>query len=259
MRFAAKGEKGTGVIWVRVHREIIIFLFVLFSFSAGAETYQSDQYGDIPPDVKIPKHTLIPSEYGRYKFIGSTFYVEGNIDPYLADMLIERLRDISQPQITLAVLNSFGGDIHAAVQIAKAIRAYGLATLVPASGTCASACVTVFMGGVKRKAARSSVFLEHGVRAGEASMRTHYKQRVKREGEVGGHKLWAEWEAEARANTDLMFTHKEELGASPELRKKYMSLPHESNYFERGNPMRIVDWRMNAVEAKDYNIVTELF
>jgi len=54
-------------------------------------------------------------------------------------------------QIKLVYLNSPGGMVYEAYKIAEIIRAAGLSTVVDAGrASCASACTTVFVGGVRR-------------------------------------------------------------------------------------------------------------
>mgnify|MGYP006080514591 FL=1 len=71
-------------------------------------------------------------------------------------------------------LNSLGGSLNEALRIGEFIRSNGLATHIPNDATCASACVTIFAGGVIRTAhssanigihMASAVFNDHFVNA----------------------------------------------------------------------------------------------
>lgn len=70
--------------------------------------------------------------------------VEGDLD---------RLRSLLQKNGNLRIdLNSGGGSLGEALELGAFIRSNGLVTHIPKGATCASACVTIFAGGLIRTA-----------------------------------------------------------------------------------------------------------
>jgi len=55
-----------------------------------------------------------------------------------------------QAKRAVVLFDSPGGSVPAAIQIGKAIRLEGFATVVPEGSTCASACALAWLGGVAR-------------------------------------------------------------------------------------------------------------
>jgi len=68
---------------------------------------------------------------------------------------------------TVSIGNSPGGDTGESLLLAQMIRNGGMATTV--SGACASACVTVFSGGVLRSITGSGALYVHSARTFESS------------------------------------------------------------------------------------------
>lgn len=77
-------------------------------------------------------------------------YFQGEIDrPNLRDFR----NAIRAHDITLLILESPGGRIYSALDLAGQIRARGIDTLIPPRAECASACAFLFMAGTRRQAA----------------------------------------------------------------------------------------------------------
>ena len=57
---------------------------------------------------------------------------------------------LAQAPTALVVLTGPGGRVVPALAIGREIRAYGLQTLVPAGGSCASACALIWLAGTRR-------------------------------------------------------------------------------------------------------------
>ena len=75
------------------------------------------------------------------------------------------------------LLNSPGGRVGEALQIAELVRSRKLTTHLPANATCASACVLIFAGGVVRTADRSARI---GVHMGSGLLNDEAIQRIRR-------------------------------------------------------------------------------
>jgi hypothetical protein len=84
------------------------------------------------------------------KQVGSTLLMSGRIEEGDADKVINLLQSNRRLQLHL---DSNGGSVVEALEIGEALQRYGITTHLPNGSTCASACVTIFAGGVIRTAA----------------------------------------------------------------------------------------------------------
>lgn len=84
-------------------------------------------------------------------------YVYGSIDP----ALVERVITQDPIEIKRLELNSGGGKLRAAIEIAEFVRKNNLETYVGRYQLCASACTVIFQAGVKRIAHETAVFMYH--------------------------------------------------------------------------------------------------
>jgi hypothetical protein len=107
-------------------------------------------------------------------------------------------------------LNSPGGSLGEALKIGSFIRTSGLATHIPKSATCASACVTIFAGGLIRTAHPDSNI---GIHMASAVFNDRFVQ--------GMEAVISEYGTEATPYVVAMF---EELAASAMLRQVYFIL-----------------------------------
>ncbi len=77
---------------------------------------------------------------------GDVLRVAGDITPRLADRIITDLDE--NPDVRVLAIDSPGGRLDAAIEIADAVRARGLDIHVPSA--CASACLTILVAGNRR-------------------------------------------------------------------------------------------------------------
>lgn len=97
----------------------------------------------------------LPTVYlteGRERFV-----IRGEITPSLA----AHINALPADRLKLVQLDSVGGDVSAAISIARRIRSVGGHTYVGPRGKCFSSCGVVFLGGVRRVAASDALFLLH--------------------------------------------------------------------------------------------------
>lgn len=80
----------------------------------------------------------------------STVRISGEITPEVANSFASVLK--SRPGVKAVNLNSPGGRVFPALEIARTINAGGLATSVPAGDECHSACALIFLAGKERVA-----------------------------------------------------------------------------------------------------------
>jgi hypothetical protein len=82
---------------------------------------------------------------------GTELWLKGHIVPGDQIKFHELIDNVGPGRISTVHLNSPGGDIYSAGEIARLIRTAGLTTVVDASRhMCASSCTIIFAGGVKR-------------------------------------------------------------------------------------------------------------
>lgn len=83
--------------------------------------------------------------------------IEGMLSPDLPGRLAEVLKQ--HPKIAEIHINSGGGDMTAALEAGKIVRASkGVATRIQAGSTCAEACALLFLGGVPRMVDEGGTF-----------------------------------------------------------------------------------------------------
>lgn len=98
-----------------------------------------------------------PASLGRG---AERFVIRGEITPSLA----AHVEALPASRLRFVELDSVGGDVSAAISIARRIRSVGGHTYIGPRGKCFSSCGVVFQGGVRRTAAPDSLFLLHYAR-----------------------------------------------------------------------------------------------
>lgn len=83
------------------------------------------------------------------------------INEPITPVLRDRLLASRQAPFDMVLLDSPGGDVTAAIDLAKVIRARNATTHVGENGRCFSACTVLYQSGVRRTAAPSALFLLH--------------------------------------------------------------------------------------------------
>ena len=91
----------------------------------------------------------------------SVFYIDGVIDKDLWFNFYDRVK---LGKIRTVELNSVGGYVIYAEEIAKLIRERRITTKVRNGAICLSACVLIFQSGIRRIAHKTAVFMIHSVK-----------------------------------------------------------------------------------------------
>lgn len=188
---------------------------------------------------------------------GTTLFVEGQADRDIYDYLK------MDPSINRIEFNSYGGmELHSEI-IAREIRKRHITTSVREGARCASMCALLYQAGEKREAHETAWFGYHG----QQIIRLHQEYQVRcievgnkakkmREQECRSFEV--NWIAQCRERTDIYHGLIEEFGASPSLYSDFKSRPHDPDWAEDGNCATVMPWKMQAIEAVKYNIVTDL-
>lgn len=194
----------------------------------------------------VQEPALIP----KCRVENSVFYLEGLIT---AEMVFEI--KVLYPYITAIELNSYGGLVKDAYELAQLIRERGLVTRVRAGARCASACTLLFQAGVRREAHPEVKFLYHGARLGSEWLINwlDFRYQFGRERAL---KFLAQEFSAVEAETAYFFNQLIDYGLDPEFIRWYRSQPEEPNWFERGNFTRTVDVILSAHQLQSWGVVT---
>lgn len=185
---------------------------------------------------------------------GEDFFLDGAVDAFL----IHELKNSPEPVKNL-YLNSYGGQVQFAFEVAKYIRAQGINTFLRAGAVCESACTLVFQAGKRRVADRHSELMYHGVRDPHLSQ----KHREEIRSCLASPRPSCMEPIERRRDelmelTQMLFDSYEHYGASPKLSDIYWAQEKDPNWWKQGNYIQLVDWRITGEEARMYNVATEL-
>lgn len=194
---------------------------------------------------------------------GDILIVEGRIESHIYDYF--SMEAAALKKVKVIELNSFGGNLEWAMEIAKKIQGMKVTTRLSAGHFCASACVFLFAAGAQREAAPDIWFGVHGARLGVGNIIQFRELCYHRddEGQIhytpeneGCQPFVSDWYERASQATDGAFSFMEQNGVSRSLRETYMEMPDEPNWVERNNVLRKPDWMMTMPEAIQHRLVT---
>ena len=161
------------------------------------------------------------AEEQRFRIEGETLFYNTDIvegDDGEDDITWEDVEKIetllSENEIKLLNINSGGGYLSAASYLADLVIDYDLDTNV--SGTCESACTTVFLGGNKRTVDRGSWLGFHQSYWGAEAIENYYKE-MKKEKEWSTPFEFASWmhdDTQSEILTDLEYLIEREVSAA---------------------------------------------
>lgn len=186
---------------------------------------------------------------------GSTLWVDGGIDPNL----IDELRIYNEKPIKTIYLNSGGGKVEDAFELANFIRENKITTIVRKQAVCASACTMLFQAGVHRVAHRTARFMFHSAR--HLLISSSQQKEIIRCLKAPSDQCLQVIDEKKQGlleTTHEMFDLYEEYGATPQLRQDYFSMPEEQVWWTSGNYVGLIDWWLTAQTLIQYNVVTDL-
>jgi hypothetical protein len=190
-----------------------------------------------------------PSLQPKCQVQGDTLFWDGEVDGYL----LTEIRDYHQ-NIKRIELNSYGGKLEDAFEIAEFIRSAQIATNVRKGARCASACTLIFQAGSKRTAHPLSRFLYHGPRIMEFGM-DNWREFCQLKGRELCRENIAEHIFSTKKDTERLFAAYIRYDMSPKFLEEYKRLPIDPHWFERGNFTRTQDWILSAAQLVKYNII----
>lgn len=231
------------------------FLFIYFlSFSLNAAATQPEYDSAIDSicgNFYALSPTPEPSMQPKCQVVGKTLYWDGAIDGYLLSEIKSYHRDIRKLE-----LNSYGGRLEDAIEIAVFVRNAGISTNVRKGARCASACTLIYQAGVRRTAYPLTRFLYHGARIMESGIE-NWKEYCELKGRELCREKIAEHILSTKADNERFFSYYLKFDMNPRFIEEYKALPIDPHWFERGNFTRNQDWILSAAQLVKYNIVQE--
>jgi hypothetical protein len=195
---------------------------------------------------------------------GDTLIIEGRIDSHIYDYIqYEAPRVVA---VRVIELNSLGGNVEWALEIARRIKELGKTTLLRSQHYCASACAFVFAAGRERLAAEDTWIGIHGARLGPGYT-TNFEglcfvglegRSVFEPHKTGCREFLNHWYDVTLASTNEAFDMMESNGVSPDLRQTYFAMPDDPAWPAQMNALRKPDWPISAADAARYNLVTRV-
>lgn len=186
-----------------------------------------------------------------------TLYIHGKIDSHIYEFLAREYKALKD--VDVIELDSLGGNAQWGIDAAKKIASLKKITRLSWGSRCASACVYLFAAGVKREADAGTRLGIHGVRL-QAGYAVEFQSACLSEEKSGCKAFLERWYSLARAATDEAFGDMEANGVSTSLRETYYNMPDlsEAEWVEELNVLRKPDWPLNAEDAVQYGLVTEV-
>jgi len=195
---------------------------------------------------------------------GDTLVIEGRIDSHIYDYLQYEAQRVAA--VRVIELDSLGGNVEWALEIARRIKELGKTTLLTSQHYCASACAFIFAAGRERVAAEDTWIGIHGARLGPGY--TSNFQGLCFEDLDGGavfeprktgcRQFLDRWYEVTLTRTNEAFAAMEGNGVSPDLRNTYFAMPDDPEWPAQMNAIRKPDWPLSATDAVKYNLVTKV-
>ena len=110
----------------------------------------------------------------------SVMYINGIIGQEHKNSICKNLRKHKnickkRSEIKYLVLDSPGGDMQIAYNIALMVRFSDIITVIPKNGICASACTVIFQAAKERHASKNSSLLYHGTNIDTKVMEAYFE------------------------------------------------------------------------------------
>lgn len=206
----------------------------------------------------------------RCRKIGSTLFVDGQIDNYLYEEIKHwnspyYYRRAQAKELKTISLNSRGGlmfsssnHLEDSVDIMDIIEEKGINTQVLEGKVCKSACVPVFSAGKVRRAQAGALFMVHSPRFSVHALISLQKECGENLDALDCADKMAAYKSSQLEMMDRYFDLLEARGVSPSLREAYLSSPKDETEILKGNLIGLKDYQFNGAEALAFGLVDEL-
>lgn len=158
--------------------------------------------------------------------------------------------------IRYLVLNSPGGGMQFAYNIATMVKYSDIITVIPKNGICESACTVIFQSGKERHASKSSSLMYHGVRVDGKTMGAYFEECPSVTDECM--RLFETLKAFIKEETLKMFYFLEDNGLKHDVFLLFIKQPPDPDWLKFGNLTGYSDLRFTAEESIQYNAVTHI-
>ena len=159
-------------------------------------------------------------------------------------------------EIKYLILNSPGGDMQFAYNIAIMVKYSNIITVIPKNGVCESACTVIFQAGRERHASKSSSLMYHGVRIDGRGMKAYFEECPSVTNECM--RLFEILKAFIKEETLKMFYKLEDYGLKHDVFLLFIKQPPDPDWLKYGNLTGYSDLRFTAEESMQYNAVTNI-
>ncbi len=156
-------------------RRVMVCLSVVLGLAAGSISAEAEQDG---ADTEIPTKFEVRDTVLVYDTEQDELGDAAEIERDDVDMLRDLLRE--NPQVTTLDINSGGGNVFAAYDMARIVIEFGLDTIV--MDYCTSACVSIFLAGNTRRMRLGAGIGFHQTSWGSASIERYYERNRKGRG-----------------------------------------------------------------------------
>lgn len=159
-------------------------------------------------------------------------------------------------EIKYLILNSPGGDMQFAYNIAIMVKYSSIITVIPKNGVCESACTVIFQAAKQRHASKSSSLMYHGVRMDGKIMEAYFKECPSVTNRCM--QVFEELKAFVKEETLKMFYFLEDNGLKHDVFLLFIKRPPDPDWLKFGNLTGYSDLRFTAEESMQYNAVTRI-
>ncbi len=200
---------------------------------------------------------------------GKILFVEGVIDKSLYDFFNEILtRDGNFAVFEKIEFNTNGGDLSSeffyVYQVAEWIRGANIATNVREGAVCLDTCTILFQAGTGRSAHKDAIFRMQSPRNPELKA-TFDKACLGQTFPEGDPRiamcdaLKAAWESSCENQTIAWLSYVISMDADPKIFSIYQMQSKDPDWISSGNCNGYLPWTFSALDAKEFNIVQQVF
>lgn len=162
----------------------------------------------------------------------------------------------NRSEIKYLILNSPGGGMQFAYNIAIIVKYSNVITIIPKNGVCESACTIIFQAGKERHASKNSSLMYHGVRIDGKVIEAYFKECPRITNECMS--MFEELKTFVKEETLKMFYKLEDYGLKHGVFLLFIKQPPDPDWLKFGNLTGYSDLRFTSEESMKYNAVTHI-
>ncbi|KKL80113.1 hypothetical protein LCGC14_2007990 [marine sediment metagenome] len=159
-------------------------------------------------------------------------------------------------KIKYLILNSPGGDMQFAYNIALMVKYSNIITIIPKNGVCESACTIIFQAAKERHASKSSSLMYHGVSIDIKVMDAYFKECPSVTKQCL--QVFNRLKDLVKQETIRMYHVLEDYGLKHDVFLLLIKQPVDPNWLRTGNLTGYSEIRFTAEESMQHNAVTHI-